>query len=97
MAELTREYFDQQISVINQRFDGVATKSDLQAQTKELKTFAEEQTDALARIIATTIAEPMERHFEKINKELDVYAEVKQLKADMERIKEALHLSPSGT
>jgi 16S rRNA C967 or C1407 C5-methylase (RsmB/RsmF family) len=78
--ELTKEYFDEQ----------------LKAQTKELKQFAEEQTDALARIIATTVAEPMERHFEKIDKELDVYAEVKQLKADMERIKKALHLSPSG-
>jgi 16S rRNA C967 or C1407 C5-methylase (RsmB/RsmF family) len=78
--ELTREYFDEQLN----------------AQTKELKQFAEEQTDALARIIATTVAEPMERHFEKIDKELDVYTEVKQLKADMERIKEALHLSPSG-
>jgi len=39
----------------------------------------------------------MERHFEKLDKELDVYAEVKQLKADIERIKEALHLSPSVT
>jgi hypothetical protein len=68
----------------------------LKAQTKELKKFAEEQTDALARIIATTVIEPMERHFEKLDKELDVYAEVKQLKADMERIKEALHLSTSG-
>lgn len=76
--ELTREYFDEQ----------------LKAQTKELKQFAEEQTDALARVIATTVAEPMERHFEKTDKELDVYAEVKQLKADMERIKDALHLSP---
>ena len=78
--ELTREHFDKQ----------------LKAQTKELKQFAEEQTDALARIIATTVADPMEHHFEKIDKELDVYVEVKQLKADMERIKEALHLSPSG-
>jgi hypothetical protein len=95
MAELTKEYFDQRIGDITQRFDGVASKADLQGQTKELKAFAEEQTDALARIIATTVAEPMERHFEKLDKELDMYAEVKQLKADMERIKEALHLSPS--
>lgn len=78
--ELTKEYFDEQ----------------LKAQTRELKQFAEEQTDALARIIATTVAEPMERHFEKLDRELDVYAEVKQLKADMERIKKALHLNPSG-
>lgn len=95
--ELTKQYFDEQLGRLNQRFDDVATKKDLQEQTKELKQFAEEQTDALARIIATTVAEPMQRHFEKLDKELDVYAEVKQLKADMERIKEALHLSPSGT
>lgn len=68
MAELTKEYFDEQ----------------LKAQTKELKQFAEDQTDALARLIATTVAEPMERHFEKIDKELDVYAEVKQLKLEMQ-------------
>ena len=39
----------------------------------------------------------MERHFEKLDKELDVYAEVRQLKVNMKCIKEALHLSPSGT
>ena len=47
--------------------------------------------------IAPTITGPMERYFEKLDKELGVYAEVKQLKVDAERIKEALHLSSSGT
>ena len=84
-------------NILIPQFKGLATKDDLTTQTKELQKFAEEQTDLLARIIATTVAEPMEKHFQKIAKELDVYEEVKGLKADMERIKEALHLSPSGT
>lgn len=53
MAVLTKEYLDEQ----------------LKKQTGALRQFAEEQTDALARIIAT-VAEPMERHFEKLDKEL---------------------------
>lgn len=77
--ELTKEYFDEQ----------------LKEQTRELKAFSEEQTDALARLIAITVAEPMERHFEKVGKELDVYAEVKQLKLEMKEIREALHISPA--
>ena len=89
--ELAKEHFDQTMTTLYKKFD---TK--IEEQTKELKAHAKEQTEELARIIATTIAEPMERHFEKLDKELNVYAEVKQLKADMERIKEALHLSPSG-
>lgn len=89
--ELTKEHFDQTLTTLYKKFD-----IKIDDQTKDLKAYAEEQTEELARIIASTIAEPMERHFEKIDKELDVYAEVKQLKADMERIKEALHLSPSG-
>lgn len=88
--ELTKEHFDQTLTTLYKKFD---TKID--EQTKELRSYAKEQTEELARIIATTIAEPMEHHFEKLDKELDVYSEVKQLKADMERIKEALQISPS--
>lgn len=97
--ELTQEYFDTQLKGLATKDDikNMATKDDLASQTRELKEFAEDQTDVLARIIATTIAEPMERHFQSVGKELDVYAEVKELKADMKKIKEALHLSPSGS
>lgn len=55
MAELTKEYLDEQ----------------LQEQTKELAAYANQQTEELAHIIATTVAEPMERHFEKLDKEVD--------------------------
>jgi ATP-dependent Lon protease len=44
-----------------------ATKDDLTAQTAELKTFSEEQTGELVRIIATSIAEPLERVQRKLN------------------------------
>ncbi len=43
-----------------------ATKDDLKIaldeQSKDLKSFAEEQTEHLARIIATTVAEPLDQH-----------------------------------
>ena len=88
--ELTREYFDQQINKL-------VTKDDLEkklnAQTKELKAFAEEQAEALARIIAKTVAVPMERHFTELKNEKQLRKDVENLKADMRRIKEALHLS----
>jgi hypothetical protein len=44
-----------------------ATKDDLKAQTLELKQFAEEQTGQLAQIIATTIAEPLDRHLREVS------------------------------
>jgi hypothetical protein len=91
MAELTQEYFD---SVVK----NLTTKDDLQKAIAPLATKADvlEGVEELARNIATTVVEPMELHFQQIDRELDMYKEVKRLKADMERIKEALHLSPSG-
>jgi hypothetical protein len=64
MAVLTQEYFDQQIGVISRRFDGVATKADLQGQTKELKAFAEEQADQGKRIINSGIVRGKTDDFE---------------------------------
>ena len=67
--ELTREDFevildhklDQKLDEkLDQKLANFATKADMEAQTKELKQFAEEQTESLARIIATTVAEPLE-------------------------------------
>lgn len=84
--ELTKEYFDNIIK-------SVATKADIEAQTKELKAFAGEQTADLARIIATTVAEPMEQHFAELKDYLEVRGDVQALKADMQRIKAALHIS----
>jgi hypothetical protein len=48
-----------------------ATKDDLKValaeQSKELKDFAEEQTEHLARIISTTVAEPLEKHLQEVS------------------------------
>lgn len=53
MAEpLTKEHFDQTLTALYKKFD---TKID--GQTKELKAYAKEQTEELARIIADTSLE----------------------------------------
>lgn len=91
MSELTQEYFDQQLKGLNQRLDVMATKEGLEAQTKELKAFAVEQTDAVARIITTAAIE--DRQF--LEAKLDVRQRVEKLKRSLEEIRGALHLSTS--
>ena len=75
MAEHTKESFDEQ----------------LKAQTKELKAFAVEQTDAVARIITTAAIE--DRQF--LEAKLDVRQRVEKLEKGIEEIRGALHLSTS--
>ncbi|MCL5667203.1 MAG: hypothetical protein M1383_05550 [Patescibacteria group bacterium] len=70
----------------------LATKDDLKQQTKELKEFAEEQTEALARIISNTVAEPMERHFSQANFKIDAIRRINELEGDMGDVKAKLHL-----
>jgi DNA primase large subunit len=84
--ELTQQYFDEQIKKL-------ASKEDLGEQTKELKAFAREQTEELARIISKSIVEPMEKEFAALEKKLDVKPRVEKLEKDMVAIKTALHLS----
>jgi hypothetical protein len=84
--ELTQEYFDRQLK-------NLATKDDLQAQTKELKAYADEQTTHLVSVINETIAEPMERHFEELKDFVQVREDVQTMKLEMQRIKEALHIA----
>ncbi len=77
--ELTKEYFE---NYLGQQFDeklknvatkddlrNLTTKGDLASQSRELKDFALEQTESLARIIATTVAEPMEKGFREIKEQ----------------------------
>lgn len=75
MTELTKEYFDEQ----------------LKTQTKELKAFAVEQTDAVARIITTAAIE--DRQF--LEAKLDMRQRVEKLEKGLKEIKVALHLSTS--
>lgn len=75
MTELSKEYFDQKFTQIDNRFD---------QQTKELKAYTDQQTEKLAVMVADG--------FEEVKELLDVRERVKHLEADMQKIKEALHI-----
>ncbi len=42
-----------------------ATKEDLDNQTRELKDYADEQTEHLVAVISATIATPLQKHFDE--------------------------------
>ena len=67
---------------LNRRLDILPTKTDLDGAVSHL-----------VGVINETIAEPMERHFAETKDTINVRAEVDSLKADMKRIKAALHLT----
>jgi len=75
--ELTKEYFDQALKAA---VAPLATKKDL-----------EEQTEALARMVADTIATPFTKRFDRMEDLLEVKDEVQDLKRQMEELR--LHLS----
>jgi hypothetical protein len=78
MIELSKEYFDQKLK-------SLATKEDLEAQTRQLKSYIDQQTGKLAAMVADG--------FEEVKELLDVRERVKHLESDMQKIKEALHIS----
>ena len=82
--ELTQEYFDQALK-------NLATKDDL----KELSTKQDVRNavEELARLIADTVATPMERHFADLKDYLEVRKDVHTLKVEMQKIKEVLHIA----
>lgn len=92
-----KAYLDEQFAGINTRFETVATKDEitrqLAEQTETLKAYADEQTEKLAAIINTTIAEPMEQNFSELKDYKTVREEVSVLKADVREIKSALQLN----
>ena len=81
--ELTKEYFDR-------RLQNLATKDDLKPLAT--KRDVREGVEELARIIADTVANPMEERFAKLELRIDVTERVQHLEADMQKIKEALHI-----
>jgi len=81
MTQLTEERFEQ---ILAQRLD---------AQTKQLKTYMDDQTEDLARIIADTIATPFNKRFDRLEELLEVKEDVLTLKRQMLEIRSALHLS----
>jgi hypothetical protein len=88
--ELTPEYLDQHLK---QPVNKADLEEVINKQTRELTSVVERQTEELARIIAETVANPLQEHFEQIHKEMQLEREVQELKRDMLRIKQALHLS----
>lgn len=78
MTEISKEYLDQKLGTL-------VTKQDLEAQTKQLKAYTDEQTEKLAAMVADG--------FEEVKELLDVRERVKHLEADMHKIKEALRIS----
>ncbi len=85
--ELTQDYLDKQLKML-------ATKEDIKAafesQTKDLKSYADQQTETLARIIASTVADPMERHFTDLKDLLQIKEIVERHEREIERLKALL-------
>jgi hypothetical protein len=73
MSELTREYFEQHL------------KEQLGAQTSELKAYAREQTEELARMVSSG--------FDDIRDRLDVRERVVRVENGLQRIAKELHIS----
>jgi hypothetical protein len=80
--ELTQEHFDKQIESL--RTD-MATKTDLAAQTLELKTYIHESFDTQQIYI--------DERFHELSDSMEVKEEVVKLKQDVTQIKTALHLT----
>jgi ribosomal protein L29 len=76
--ELTQEYFDRQLGKL-------ASKEDLQSQTKELKDYIHESFEKQQEYIDERVTELMEQN--------KVKEDVAMLKRELAQIKTALHLS----
>jgi hypothetical protein len=74
---LTKEYLDKALK-------GLATKDDLEKQTRILTAHNEDQIENLAAMVADG--------FEEVKELLDVRERMKQLEKDMRKIKEALNV-----
>jgi acyl-CoA reductase-like NAD-dependent aldehyde dehydrogenase len=77
--ELTKEYFDKEL------------KTQLDGQTKELKSFAKEQTEELARIVSGGF-DNVNEHLEEISAKLDVREQMKIFEKKFAKLEEALHI-----
>ena len=84
MPQLTQEHFDKQLKEL-------ASKKDLAAQTTELKTFAQEQTEELARITSKGFA-GLDRRIDTLEKQLDVTERVDKLEEQVKKIADALRV-----
>ena len=79
VMDLTKEYFDRQL------------KTQLETQTKELKTFSREQTEELARITNAGF-EDVGKKLDEIVERLDVREQVKALEEKFDKLEKALNI-----
>ncbi len=92
--ELTKEEFNSAIANLATKDDlsKMATKVEisleLENQTKELKKFAEDQTETLARMVSSQVVKDLE---DKLN----MAVRMALLENQMSEIRSALHLNPS--
>lgn len=77
---------------LDRQFETVAAEIDLEEQSKKLKAYADQQTEKLALIIATTIAEPMEKNFSELKDLTLMRQEFLTVKTEIQKIKTALQL-----
>jgi len=87
MTPLSQEHFDQTLTTLYKKFD-----QKMDQQTNELKAYADEQTETLARIVNAGF----EGERKYLEEKLDVRERVEQLEQKIERkfakLEEALHL-----
>ena len=77
--ELTKEYFDEQLK---NAVAPLATKADVR-----------EGVEELARVIANTVATPMQEHFDQLHSELSMRERLEHVESDLYKIKMHLHIS----
>ncbi|MGH9761447.1 MAG: hypothetical protein ACREDR_18930 [Blastocatellia bacterium] len=90
MSDLSKEHFEETIKSLATKDDlkNLATKDGLKQQTEELKSYAREQTEELARMVNDG--------FEDVHRRLGVITHVRELQQTMDRkfakLEEALHI-----
>ena len=99
-----KQYFDQRFEKVDQRFNKIDSKlkqhddqfSKIDGRFEKLEQGIDIKIDSavesLARIIATTVAEPLECHIEETRDYPTVRKDVSMLKHDVSEIKKVLHL-----
>lgn len=99
MSELTLEKFKEVLSQefklnnnnLRQEFKQMLSL-ELVKQTQDIKSYVNEQTEELARIIAVNVAEPLNQHLEESHDIVVLQKEVHTLKRDVTKIKSVLKL-----
>lgn len=67
---LTKKDLSQIEQILDTKLDEKLDEK-LAKQTAELKMFAKEQTEELARMVQDTVVEPMDNHFNKLHERLE--------------------------